>query len=57
MEVKEETCPHCGNFIDIGVDTSLDEFNKLKVRLTIDPTDISKWSSIKQFLYEKGLYY
>lgn len=56
MKVKEETCPHCGNFIDIVLDSSLED-NQLKVRVDVEPTNISKWPPIKQFLYEKGLYY
>lgn len=58
MEVIEEQCPHCKNFIDILVYKSFVE-EELKIKLTLEYQDPKRWEGralMKQFLKEKGLY-
>ena len=58
VEILEEQCPHCRNFVDVVVHKSFQD-EALKLKIALEHQDPNRWEGralMKQFLKEKGLY-
>lgn len=58
VEILEEQCPHCRNFVDVLVSKSIED-ERVKIKVNLEQQDPNRWEGrtlMKQFLKEKGLY-